>query len=71
VQVNRYCDAETCEIKALTVATLVKRNLNEAVVTSVVESAFGGSMESGGKFCVDAFDRSLASVAVKKFLHWI
>jgi hypothetical protein len=69
VQVNRYCDAEKFEIKALTVATLVIRNLNETVVTSVAESAFGGSMESGGRFYVGAFDRNLASVAVKKFLH--
>jgi hypothetical protein len=29
------------------------------------ESAFGGSLESGGRFCVGAFGRNLASVAVK------
>jgi hypothetical protein len=32
---------------------------------------FGGSLESGGRFCVGAFDRNLASVAVKMFSHLI
>jgi hypothetical protein len=32
-----------------------------------VESAFGRCLESGGRFCVGAFGRNLASVAVKKF----
>jgi hypothetical protein len=36
-----------------------------------VESAFGGSLESGGRFCVGAFGRNLASVAVKMFSHLI
>jgi hypothetical protein len=36
-----------------------------------VESAFGGSLESGGRFCVGAFGRNLASVAVKIFSHLI
>jgi hypothetical protein len=37
-------------------ATLVARNANEATVGQA-ESAFGGSMESGGRFCVGAFGR--------------
>jgi hypothetical protein len=37
----------------------------------LAESAFGGSLESGGRFCVDAFGRNLASVAVKMFSHLI
>jgi hypothetical protein len=37
-------------------------------VASVV-GAFGGSVESGGRFCVGAFGRNLASVAVKMFSH--
>jgi hypothetical protein len=47
--------------------TLVARNAEEAMVGS----AFGGSMESGGRFCAGAFGRNLASVAVKMFLHLI
>jgi hypothetical protein len=37
----------------------------------LAESAFGGSLESGGRFCVGAFGRNLASVAVKIFSHLI
>jgi hypothetical protein len=37
----------------------------------VAESVFGGSLESGFWFCVAAFDRNLASVAVKVFSHLI
>jgi hypothetical protein len=37
----------------------------------LAESAFGGSLESGGRFYVGAFDRNLASVAVKMFSHLI
>jgi hypothetical protein len=37
----------------------------------LTESAFGGNLESGGRFCVGAFDRNLASVAVKMFSHLI
>jgi hypothetical protein len=33
----------------------------------LAESAFGGRLESGGPFCVGAFGRNLASVAVKMF----
>jgi hypothetical protein len=32
---------------------------------SLVESAFGGSLESGRRFCVGACSRNLASVAVE------
>jgi hypothetical protein len=53
------------------VATLVARNANEAMVEPVVESAFGGSLESGGWFCVGAFGRNLASVAMKILSHFI
>jgi hypothetical protein len=37
----------------------------------LAESAFGGSLESGGRFCVGAFGRNLTSVAVKMFSHLI
>jgi hypothetical protein len=43
------------------------KNANEAVVGS----AFCGSLESGGRFCVGAFGRNLVSVAVKMFSHLI
>jgi hypothetical protein len=33
----------------------------------MVESAFGGSLESGGRFCVGAFGWNLAAVTVKMF----
>jgi hypothetical protein len=35
------------------------------------KDAFVGSLESGGRFCVGAFDRNLASVTVKMFSHFI
>jgi hypothetical protein len=37
----------------------------------MAESAFGGSLESSGRFCVGAFGLNLASVAVKMFSHLI
>jgi hypothetical protein len=37
----------------------------------VAEFALGGSLESSGWFCVGAFGRNLASVAVKMFTHLI
>jgi hypothetical protein len=37
----------------------------------LVESAHGGSMETGGLFCVGAFGRNLASVTMKMFSHLI
>jgi hypothetical protein len=37
----------------------------------LAESAFGGCLESGGRFCVGAFGRNLASVAVKMSPHFI
>jgi hypothetical protein len=36
-----------------------------------VESAFVGSLESGGRFCVGVSGRNLFSVAVKMFSHVI
>jgi hypothetical protein len=55
------------------VATLVPRNARIwwRLWWSVEESAFGGSLESGGRFCVGAFSRNLASVDVKMFPHLI
>jgi hypothetical protein len=56
------------------VATVVARNENEAMVVPMAvlaESDFGGSPESGSRFCVGAFGRNLASVAVKIFSHLI
>jgi hypothetical protein len=38
---------------------------------SLAESAFGGSLDSGGRFCVGAFGRNTASVAVKMFSQLI
>jgi hypothetical protein len=35
----------------------------------LMESAFGGSMESGGLFDIGAFGRNLTSFAVKLFSH--
>jgi hypothetical protein len=35
------------------------------------ESEFGGSLKSGGRFCVGAFGSNLASIAVKMFSHLI
>jgi hypothetical protein len=49
------------------VATLVAINANEAMVVPMVESEFGGSMESGCRFCFGAFVSNLASVTVKIF----
>jgi hypothetical protein len=37
----------------------------------LAESAFSGSLESGGRFCVGAFGRNMASVAVKIFSNSI
>jgi hypothetical protein len=37
----------------------------------LVESAFGESVESGGRFCVCEFGSNVASVAVKMFSHLI
>jgi hypothetical protein len=47
------------------VATLVAGDANEAIVEPVV--GFGGSLESGGRFCIGAFGRNLVSVAMKMF----
>jgi hypothetical protein len=37
----------------------------------LMESAFGGSLESCGRFCLSEFYRNLASVALNMFLHLI
>jgi hypothetical protein len=66
--VRRSFDAE--KIGILTVATLVARN-TKRLWWGLAESAFGGSLESGGRFYVVAFGRNLASVAVKMFSHLI
>jgi hypothetical protein len=34
---------------------------------SMIGPAFGGSLESGGQFCVSAFDRNVSLVATKMF----
>jgi hypothetical protein len=34
---------------------------------SMIGPAFGGSLESGGQFCVNAFDGNVALVAMKMF----
>jgi hypothetical protein len=52
--------------KVLTVATLVARNTNDDY-----GGAYGGSLESDGRFCVGAFGRNLASVVVKMFSQLI
>jgi hypothetical protein len=59
------------KVKVLKVATLVARNTNEAMVAPMVGSAFGGSLESSGQFCVGALGGNVASVAVKMFPHLI
>jgi hypothetical protein len=48
-------------------ATLVARNANKVVVTPMVGS--GGVWSQAVGFCVGAFGRNLASVAVKMFSH--
>jgi hypothetical protein len=37
----------------------------------LAEAAFSGSLEKGGRFCVGAFGRNLASVTMKMFSHLI
>jgi hypothetical protein len=37
----------------------------------MAQSTYGGSLESGGQFCVGEFGRHLASVTMKKSLHLI
>jgi hypothetical protein len=69
-QVRRSCDAgkkKTNQI--LTVAIMVARNPNEDMAAPMVGFAFGGSLESGGRFCVGAFGRNQVSVAVEMFSH--
>jgi hypothetical protein len=52
------------------VATLEERNTNEAILEPMVgsgESAFKESLETGGRFCIGAFGKNLASVVMKMF----
>jgi hypothetical protein len=49
------------------VATLVEILANELMV----ELLCGGSLESGGQFCVGVFGRNLVSVAMKAFSYFI
>jgi hypothetical protein len=56
------------------VATLVARNAKEFMMAPMMgsaESVFGGSLESGGRFCVVAFGMNLPSAAVKMFSRLI
>jgi hypothetical protein len=48
-----------------------KRGYGGAYGGGLTVSVFGGSVESssGGRFCVGAFGRNLASAAVKMFSH--
>jgi hypothetical protein len=58
------------EFEVLTVATLAARNVTRLwrrLWWGLAESAFGGNLEADGQFCVGAFGRNLASVAVKMF----
>jgi hypothetical protein len=66
------CSAEIIEIIFLTVAAVVTKNEKESVMASRVWSTgicFGGSLESGGRFCVGAFRSNLALVDVKIFFQ--
>jgi hypothetical protein len=38
---------------------------------NLAESAFGGSLESGGQFCVGEFGRNLGLITLKMFSHLI
>jgi hypothetical protein len=49
----------------------MQRRLCWCLWWGLAESAFGGNLVSGGQFCVGAFGRDLASVAVKIFSHII
>jgi hypothetical protein len=53
-------------MKFLTVASLVARNSN---AVAVVGSAFGRSLESGGRFFVGVFGMNLVSVTANVFSH--
>jgi hypothetical protein len=57
----------------LKVATLVVIHSNETIVAPInlAETAFGRTLETGGRFCVGVFGENLDSVAVKLFSHLI
>jgi hypothetical protein len=57
------CSAEENLNYVLTVATLVARNTN-IIWWDQGKCAFGGSLESDGRFCVGKFGNNMASVAV-------
>jgi hypothetical protein len=71
VRVSRSCDAEKKLKLSSEVGDIGSKNSNKAMVAPVAESAFGGSLESQGRFCVGAFGSYLPSVAVKMFSHSI
>jgi hypothetical protein len=55
------CDTEKIWNQFLTVATLIAINANEAMVAPMMdlaEFAFGGSLKSGGRFCVGVWQIS-------------
>jgi hypothetical protein len=70
--ISPSCDVKKNLNYVLTVATLIARNANEAMVAPMVGSdGVCFWLESGGRFCVGAFGRNLASVAMKMFAHLI
>jgi hypothetical protein len=50
---------------------LVAGNVNETVVVPVVGSAFVGSVESGGRFCVCAFWQEFGFSRHEDFLNFL
>jgi hypothetical protein len=57
----------------LTLVALVGRDAKRLwwrVWWGLAESAFGGSLESGGRFCVSEFGGNLASVAANMFSYF-
>jgi hypothetical protein len=65
--VHHSCDAEKL-VLSFDGGDSGRKNSNKA---ESFGSAFGGSLESGGQFCVDAFGKYLTSVAMKIFPHLI
>jgi hypothetical protein len=47
------------------------KKFKRAYGRSLTEPTFGGSLESGSRFCVGAIGRNLASVAVKMFSRFV
>jgi hypothetical protein len=72
--VRRPCDAEKIQLGSDgrdSGSKKCKRGYRGACGRGLAESAFGGSLESGGRFCVGVFGRNLARVAVKMVPHLI